>query len=242
MSDQDIFNQNNNPSPPVVKPEDLLLSIKNENGEPKYKTVEDALKGLEHSQNFISTLLNEKREKEEELRQLREQSQKQKSIDDVLKELTARNESNPQEPKSKTPPVGELSEETIAALVRKELEQANTAAQANLNVSEVQNTLITKFGDKAGEVLAAKAAELGTTPNDLGELAKKNPKLVLSLFNVSKPSVTPTSSSINLPSNPAPTAIDPPSKSLLLGATSNDQKDYMKKIKEHVYKKFDVQE
>lgn len=242
MSDQDIFNQNvDNNQSPVVKPEDLLASIKNENGEQKYKSVEDAIKGLEHSQNFISTLLSEKREKEEELRQLREQAQKQKSIEDVLKELNARNET-PQEPKSKTPPVGELSEESIAALVRKELTNVSNQTRETQNASEVQNTLITKFGDKVNEVVAAKAAELGTSPSDLGELAKKNPKLVLSLFNASKQTVTPTSSSINLPTSQAPAVIEPPSKSLLLGASSNDQKEYLKKIKEHVYKQFNVQE
>lgn len=237
MSDNDVFNIETT-TPQTT--DDLLASIKNESGEQKYKSVEDGIKALASSQAFISTLISEKRELEAKLHQSQEQVNKSKSIEDVLKELTAK-DSEPK-PKVEDPPVGtSVSEETIAALVKNELEKSAKNAQEVHNASEVQNALISKFGDKAPDVIAAKAAELGTTPKELGDLAKKNPKMVLSLFNTGKAQVTPTSSSINLPTNPAPIELESPTKSLLLGATSNEQRDYMKKVKDAVYAKYNVQ-
>jgi hypothetical protein len=38
---------------------DLLNQIKNERGEPKYKTIEDALKGLQHAHQYIPNIKTE---------------------------------------------------------------------------------------------------------------------------------------------------------------------------------------
>jgi vacuolar-type H+-ATPase subunit I/STV1 len=214
------------------------MTIKNENGEPKYKTVADALKALANSQAFIPQLLNEKKTVEEELKQLREQAAKQQSIEEVLAKLTANNEEKPVE---KTPPASGLDANAVADLVRKELEAVNSKAQQQKNLAEVNNSLKQKFGDKAREVLAAKAVELGSTPEDLGELAKKSPAMVLALFGDKKSTSTPVTSSFNLPRQSVEPELERPTKSLLLGATSRDQKDYMSKVRERVYKRHNVE-
>lgn len=87
MSDHDDLFKSDNTSIPPASPTDLLMAIKNENGEPKYKTVEDALKALANSQAFIPQLLQEKKIVEEELKTTREQASKQASIEEVLKKL-----------------------------------------------------------------------------------------------------------------------------------------------------------
>jgi hypothetical protein len=236
MSDQDnIFNDNSN-SP--ASPEDLLMTIKNENGEPKYKTVSDALKALANSQAFIPQLLSEKKTVEEELKQLREQALKQQSIEEVIAKLTANNEKKPEEV---TPPASGLSADAVAELVRKELQAVNSQSQFKKNLDEVNNTLKQKFGDKAKEVLAAKANELGTSVEDLGELAKKSPAMVLALFGSNKSTVTPTTSSYNLPRTQNEPELERPTKSLLLGATSREQKEYLAKVKERVWKRHNVE-
>ena len=237
MSDHDdLFNSKPQDTP--ASPTDLLMAIKNENGEPKYKTVEDALKALANSQAFIPQLLQEKKTVEEELKQLREQASKQASIEEVLKKLTANTEKKPEE---ETPPASGLSAEAVAELVRKELQAVNSKTQQEKNLTEVNNSLKQKFGDKAKEVLAAKAAELGSTVEELGELSKKSPAMVLALFNQQKTTVTPTTSSFNLPRSSAEPELEKPSKSLLLGATSRDQKEYMMKVKERVLKRHNVE-
>jgi hypothetical protein len=239
MSDHDdLFNPDNTPPTPA-SPADLLLTIKNENGEPKYKTVEDALKALANSQAFIPQLLQEKKTVEEELKQLREQASKAASIEEVLSKLTANTEKKPED---ETPPASGLSAEAVAELVRKELQAVSSKTQQEKNLAEVNNSLKQKFGDKAKEVLAAKAAELGSSVEELGELSKKSPAMVLALFNSQKHTITPTTpSSFNLPRTSSEPELEKPSKSLLLGATSRDQKEYLSRIKERVYKRHNIE-
>lgn len=244
MSDNDVFSsEGDDTSSPNENAfsgsaVDLLASIKKEDGTPKYKTVDEALKALAHSQAFIPTLLSEKQTLEQELSSLREQATKVSNIEEVLKKLTANTD-----PKEETPPAGGLSAEQVAELVRKELAGQKTLTTQQANADMVQTTLTSKFGkEKVKEVVARKAAELNTTPEALGSLALSNPKLVLTLFEASGVSgVKPTTSSVNLPNGVRQSELAKPEKSLLLGATSRDQKDYMMKVKEAVYKRHNVE-
>lgn len=225
-------------APPVVSPTDLLASIKNEAGEQKYKTVEDALKALASSQAFIPQLLGEKKQVEDELVVLREKVSKIDNIEDVIKKLTA-NDSKQVE----TPPASGLSAEAVQELVQKSLQNAKQVEVQATNLATVDNALKQKFGEKTKEVVAAKAAELGTTPEELGELAKKSPAMVLAYFVTPKnPSFTPTTSSVSLPKVTNETfEVSRPAKSVLLGATSNDQKAHFLEHKAAVYKKYNIE-
>lgn len=226
------------PAAPVA-PEDLLATIKNEAGEQKYKSVEDALKALANSQAFIPQLLGEKRAVEEELTSLREKVNKIDSIEDVIKKLTA-NDKNLQDT---TPPASGLSAEAVQELVRNHLRDQEQIKLHETNIATVTNALKQKFGDKVGAAIASKAAELGTTPEELGSLAAKNPNMVLAYFNVPKgPSFTPTTSSVNLPQVKNETfEVSRPAKSVLLGATSRDQKAHMLEHKAAIYKKYGIE-
>lgn len=233
---------NVDPFSSVVPPsgvEDLLAAIKNEQGEPKYKTVEDAVKALAASQAFIPTLIGEKKALEDKLKELEVKAGQAQSMEEVLRKLAAEKEPTPV---VSDPNNGALSADKIAELVRKELEANQVKSQAKLNADTVHNSLKQKFGDKAQAEVARKAAELGTTPEQLGELAKSSPQMVLALFNAQRaPSASPTSSSIHLPNNITAPVLERPTKSLLLGATSKEQKEYMMKVKEDVYRKHNVE-
>jgi hypothetical protein len=221
-----------------ASPEDLLLTIKNEQGEPKYKTIEDALKALANSQAFIPKLLDEKRTVEDELKQLREKAGKIDNIEEVLKKLTA----NTDTAIEKTPPASGLDADAVAKLVKDQLEALNQQGAAKRNIDEVQNALKQKFGEKVKEAVAAKAASLGTTPEKLGELAATSPAMVLALFDSQKSSVSPTpAGSVKLPSVPKPLAVERPAKSVLLGATSREQKEHMLEHKRAIYQKYGIE-
>lgn len=245
MSDQDegIFNSGTpNPSPDASL-DNLLASIKNENGEPKYKTVEDALKALGHSQAHIKTLESEKSNVEKEIEQLREQVKKIDSIDEVLKKLTANEEPKKQE--EKTTPAGGLSEEAVAKLINNALKAKDERASAENNVNQVLTSLKNKFGDdaKVKEEVAKKAASLGLTPEKLGELSMSAPQLVLQLFEATKPTNTPSpTSSVRLPNVQKPSEVERPEKSVLSGATSREQKEHFLKHKAAVYAKFGIEQ
>jgi hypothetical protein len=232
----DVFD--NNSTPPSSDPVDLLASVKNEAGEAKYKTIEDAITALAHSQAFIPQLLSEKKTLEDEVVQLREAAKRVQSIEEVLGKLRANDEDQNREA---TPPAGSLSEEAVVNLVRKVLSDTQTESVVKTNRAAVQKALTDKFGEKVLEVVAKKAAEVNSTPEKLGKLAETDPNLVLALFQSSGvKSVPPTTSDIRLPSSTPVAPLEPPKKSLLLGATSREQKDFMAKVKEEVYRKYDV--
>lgn len=220
---------------------DLLGGIVNEQGKPKYDSIPKALEGLAHAQQYIPELKSVLSQKDQEIMALKAELEKRAAVEDVVTRLTA-NQSQPQG-QGQPPATSGLDQEAVVNLVRQQLEQTNLEAQAKSNTAQVQQALSQKFGEKARDVIQQKANELGTTPQELGRLASQNPKMVLALFNAeTKPSVKPTTGSVNIP--PYMTQqpeLDKPSRSLLSGATSKDQAEYMRKIKEHIYAKHNVQ-
>ncbi len=229
------------PANPSSAFSDQLASIKNEAGAQKYDTLDKALEGLSHAQNYIPQLQTDLAAKEAELVQLRADASARASVEDVVSRL-----SNPAVPEvpaatpAATPQA--LSEADIANLVQQGI--ANNAAQtsADANAQSVDAALQKMYGDKAATTVQSKAAELGTTPAELQKLASQNPAMVMALFNQgSAPAVSSTTGSINL--EPRQGEIAPvvrPVKSILSGATSAEQKAHLLDVKAEVYRKFDV--
>lgn len=237
MADQaSIFNGNNTPETqeqpgggtPNVQLDPaiatLLSEIKNERGEPKYKTVNDAIIALKHSQEFIPQLTTKLSEKEAELNSLRENASKLSEIEKTIQTLTQRNDP------AATPANG-LTEEKIAELVSKTLSQRAQEATAATNLSEVTSIMQQKFGTEAEKVFYEKAKELGMSPEEVNALAARNPKAVLKLIGVdavTKPNTgSPASSSFNTNgfTPQADTSIGRNTKSIMLGATAQDYKE-----------------
>lgn len=216
--------------------EDLLKGIKNEHGLQKYTTLEDALKALQHSQDYIPQVKTQLSQKEAELAELRAKLEQQASLEDVVSRLT-----KPIQPETKDdrPSVSGLDESAVMRLVQQQLESNHTQAVAQQNQQQVEAALKAQYGDKTVDVVKARAAELGLTTQALGELSSKSPQAVLALFNTKgAPAPKLTTSTVNTSSfQQAPTEPARPSKSLLTGASSRDQVAFLKQIREEVYKK-----
>ena len=213
-----------------------LMEIKNEKGEPKYSNLSVALDALKHSQEYIPQLKSKTEEQEAELERLKAELAKRSAVEDAIARLQQRQPEVPQ-PTSEAPKA--LDEEQLQKMMERTLTQREQAQVFQNNVSEVSNALTAKFGDKAKEAIAAKAQELGMTPQQIGEIAKTSPKAVLSWFNTSSSasSAAPVRSSVYLPDGNQHTELKPPEKSLLAGASSKEMADYMRRIKEDVYRK-----
>lgn len=225
------------------KVETLLKSIKNENGEQKYDTLDKALEALGHSQQFIPQIKSQLTEKEKEIERLKAELEQRESIESVVQRLTARQTIVEDDPPA---PVG-LDEQAVQKLVEQSLgrtlEQRDAQTRYQDNVSKVQDALISKFGDKTKEVLAEKAASLGTTPKELGDLAGRNPTLVLELFKAQGVSHTPnpTVRGRNVEStNLKPEELKRPEKSLLRGGSNKDREEFMKQIATNVRAKHGI--
>lgn len=245
MTDQSVFSQNQ--EAPQVTPENQptlnnselanqLASIKNENGEPKYKSVEDALKGAAHAQDYISELKGKLSQYETDLQSTQAELAKRESVEDVVSRLTAK----PDEGTQETPAPQSLDEQSLAKLIEQQLTQRDAMSKAQQNKALVDKALQEQFGDKARELVASKASELGLSVEKIGALSEESPQAVLALFGAAQSSqqgVKPNVGGYNLPPATQENVLEKPSKSMLSGATARDQAEYFKKVRDHVYKK-----
>ena len=240
----DLFNETNTPATPETPAveennsidvfADKLMAIKKEDGTPKYDTLEKALDALAASQSYIPQL-------EAENKTWKEQAARATELEELVRRMSNGN-TELEKPPVVTPPSGGLSEQNAAELVRKILSEEKQVSAAIQNVTNVQSKLVEKYGGEAGavEALKAKAKELGTTLPKLKELSAENPNMVLALFGGSNGPSSATTSSINISgTKPAPSAIQRPEKSLIsgTGATDKARAEFMRKIKEEVYKR-----
>lgn len=233
-------------TPPVVTAQvdnsldTLLATVLNEQGQRKYATIQDALVGLKNAQEFIPTLKQQLQTKDQELETLRAELAKRESVDEVVARLTAARQDNP----GVTPPAG-LDQQTVEQLVQQMLTNREAQTLALSNEKLVNDTLTAKYGDKAKEVVQAKANELGVSLQDLGLLSRKSPKAVLAYFDAKSNQPAPLTSSINTSSfqgKPVITEVQRPTKSVLVGASSKEQAAHLADIKKAVYARLGVEE
>lgn len=251
MSDQDIFDAEKNKQ--VVQPDpdadpakaaadklltDQLAAIKNAEGNPKYDSIPKALDALAQSQLHITTLETEAAAVSAELVSLRATVANTDVVKEVMDRIAAQNESQLAQG---TPQPNVVDEKAVLALVANALNADKTQARINDNVAIVQEAMVARYGDKAQEEMATKAQALGVTVDRLKELSSQNPSLVLALFGDTSSVHNPTSTSVTLNlTKPAREPLQRPEKSLLMGASAKEQREFMAKIKEDIYAKHDV--
>lgn len=198
----------------------MLGSIKNERGEPKYKTVADALKALGHAQQYIPELKSKEQELEQKLNDALTKLSKMDELERTVLELTQR---KPDAPADK--PAAGITAEQVAELVRNTLNETNTQAAQAANLATVTTAVRQKFGDKAEESFYAKAKELGISSAEFNAMAAKNPKVVLKLIGADvSPQETRQSASFNTSGfQPTPSSnIGRNTRPVMTGATSQD--------------------
>lgn len=202
---------------------DLLGSIKNERGEPKYRDVKTALEALQHSQEFIPSLKAQADAAAAEAQRLREENQRLKTIEETVAALTS------QQQAQGTPPAAGLDAEAIADLVNRTLTQKEQKALAEANAQSVVSSLQSAFGTDAEKKYIEKATEMGMSIQEMNALAARSPKAVLSMLGVTgqaahKQQPTVTTSTVNTSAfqPQQETYVGRNSKSTLIGATSQD--------------------
>lgn len=217
-----------------------LLEIRNERGEPKYDSIEKALDALKHSQEYIPALKTEKEQLAEENARLKAELEKRASVEDTISRFT--NQRTPQEPSTTTEAPRALDEASVQEMLQRALTQREKQQLAESNLSAVRQALVSKFGDKAAEEVKAKAAAMGLPMSEVDRIAATSPSAVLAWFNASSPapSAAPVRSTVSLPDTPRDEQLKHPGTSLLRGASSKDQIEFMRKIKDEVYRKHGI--
>jgi hypothetical protein len=215
--------------------EDLLKTIVNDAGQPKYANVAEALKALQHAQGYIPEIKTQLTAREQEVLRLQAELEQRQSIEDVVSRLAKPNQPTAQDDHPRT---SGLDESAVMKLVQETLERNQQLSAAQANQAQVEQALKAKFGDKTAEVVKQRASELGLTPKALGELSSKSPQAVLALFNTQGThSPQPTRSSVNIPPTRQPDSppLELPAKSLLTGASTKEQMEFMAKVRQKVY-------
>ena len=202
---------------PVAKPEPVdpnslfanqLAGIVADDGRQKYSDVTTALASIPHAQGHIQTLTTEVVELKAELA-------KRAGAEDLMERLQ-KNQSTQQT--TEIPSVAGLDETQVRNLLDSHLEQKALTTKAETNRNSVKTALSEKFGDRASDVFASKAASLGLSVVDLTNLAASSPQAAMELFkdvDVRDPQPT-TPSSNTMPNTPA-----------------SSEPDYMAKFKGH---------
>lgn len=255
MSDENVFDQNtsdtnnNNNVATNLSPDplaDKLMSITNKDGKPKYDSVEKALEALVHSQTHIERLEAEAQERTAELERARVKAAEAEALEAVIDRLKPNDPPVEKQTPSNAGLSGEATIEQLESIIEKGLQKREAVKKAQDNFKVVNDTLLAKFGgdlEKTKEAVARKAVDLGLTTADLAALSSKSPAAVLAYFGEAMPRGNITVPSNNNPSHlPREDELKRPEKSLLLGAKSGEQVAFMKKIKEQVYKDWDVKE
>lgn len=177
----------------------LLADIKNERGEQKYKTVNDALKALGHSQAFIPELQSKVKQSEDQIIQATEKLKELDALKSTVAQLTERLTNTVQET-----PAAQVNEADIAEIVSRQMVAKQLQEQQATNTSLVTSALGKQFGDKAAEVFYGKAQELGMSKEQINQLAATAPNAVLTMFGVS--GGVAQKQTLNLPSGSVNTA------------------------------------
>lgn len=219
-----------------------LFAIKNEQGEPKYDSLEKALGALDASQKFIPQLKDENERLKAELEALRADVSKRETVEEVIARFTTNRQPTETAHTSEAPKG--LDEAAVQEMLQRTLTEREEQTVASQNVSSVRNALVAKYGEKAQEQVSAKARELGLSMDQVSQLAASAPQAVLSWFQASpSPSGAPLRSTVSLPQNNGPDKLKAPEKSLMRGgASGKDLAEFMARIKQEVYRENDITE
>lgn len=166
-------------APAPTELDQLLEGIKNEQGERKYANPLEAIKALQHSQDFIATLKREKQELEEKFRMEQEKAS-----------LFAKPADKTTEAAPVAAPAG-LTPEQVLELV----EQREKQKVASANRDSVAESLKASFGESYEATLVAKISELGLSTELVDSMAQTSPKALLKLLGVEQKGVKPSVSS-----------------------------------------------
>lgn len=181
----DVFNNDSNTATDTVTVDALVGDTQ------KYKSTDELAKAYVNAEAFIETL---KREKAEEAQKAANAAAKL----EVYERLAATKNNDPtpprQDPPKEEPKVNaEPKVDNLEEKIRSTLEAERDRERKTANRNQVNTKLVEIYGDKAREVVATKAAELGVGIDWLTSMAETSPAAFFNTIGVEKGNTgTPT--------------------------------------------------
>ena len=139
----------------------------------RYKSPQELAKGKQEADAFIEQL-------KQEAAELRSELEKRLAAEEILAQIKATANT------SSDPTTNQIDIEKLQELVQGTVHQLDTAKQAQSNLESVTKQIVEQYGDKAGEFLAKKSAELGLSVDDLKATAERSPVAFRNLVGLNK--------------------------------------------------------
>jgi N-acetylglucosamine kinase-like BadF-type ATPase len=157
----------------------------------KFKDVESLAKGKLEADRHIGEITKT-------LDELRAELAKQDYAKSLLEQMNKASETTAEQPSSSTPSPSNTENTTqrasddIEALVEKVITEKERSRTVTQNLSVVNEEMEKQYGDKAGQILKAKSAELNMSLERLKEIAAESPTAFFQLvgFNNNNKKVT----------------------------------------------------
>lgn len=151
----------------------------------KYKTVEDAMKALDHSQTYIPTLEQENAFQREEIAKRSTLEEFLDKIEARARTATSRQPDGEGDDDQVSKPPASISKEDIRKLVKEAtLEERNNLTQEQ-NWQQTAAALEKEWGPTWQRQLVSKQQELGLSQEFMNSIAAKSPKALLNLVGIS---------------------------------------------------------
>lgn len=160
-----VFDQNNNQS----TAQNLLETLVGDGQ--KYKTAEELAKGYQNADAHIATLT-------QELQELKAQQTSSQNITDAV---NSKKDSQDEVTNGTPANLNSLSKDELINLMKNVMNEDKTHNVQKTNLSQVDEFLINKFGDKAPEEAARIAEANGMTIAQLKDLSVASPQAVINL-------------------------------------------------------------
>lgn len=151
----------------------------------KFNDAEALARGKQESDTFITQL-------QSELQGLREDLDKRMTSEEVLIKIREEAAASSATTGENTTP--QLGKDDIAELVKQTLESTRTEESNTRNFNDVDQRLLSVYGDKAGNWLAGKAQELGISVDFLADVAKASPDAFYNTVGLSSTETNTTAS------------------------------------------------
>lgn len=183
MSDKDLFDEEKKDenTPDLTKDEgdkggegvdQLLKSITNDDGTPKYASEAEALKALAHAQDHIKTL-------EADNASLKDKGDASEKLDELLAAVKQSKDSGQGESGDNASTLGT---EDVLTIVKEYLDDTKAAESRTSNIKTVTNLFKSRYGKDASEKLYGKAADLGLGKSEINSMIAANPNAALRIL------------------------------------------------------------
>lgn len=153
-----------------------------------FNSPDDVVNKIRHADEHIRKLEEERRQDRERLAKLQADLEARKSIEDALADLR-RGSFSSSTPDDSSDSRGETSQtatrdpkEDVSKLVEEILANKTAAEREAANEASMNRLVLEAYGDKSRETLAKIAQELGMTPADARNMARRQPSVFTRLF------------------------------------------------------------